>query len=116
MKDAAAARALCLRHIGGAIQRIRSYTAAGKKAFLADTMLQDAVIRNLEIVGEAVRRLDEKSKHARPEVPWREIAGMRDRLIHGYFDVNLEIVWATVKKDLPALAAAVTVLQRRNTP
>lgn len=92
-----------LLHIRDAIRRIRAYTTAGKEAFLADSKTQDAVIRNLEIIGEAVKQLSAGLKDANPEVPWRRIAGMRDKLIHEYFGVNLRLVWEAVERELPGL-------------
>ena len=66
-------------------------------------MIQDAVIRNLEIIGEATKKLTPYLKDRRPEVPWNRIAGMRDVLIHDYFEVDLQIVWDVVKNRLPEL-------------
>jgi len=102
-----------LDHIAQAITRIETYVSVSKKAFMADTMRQDAVIRQFEIIGEAVRRLDDTVKAARPEIPWHQVVSNRNRLIHGYFQVNLEVLWATATKDLSALAKAVDALRRR---
>lgn len=71
--------------------------------FLDDTKTQDAVTRNLEIMGEAVKNLSGKTRARYPDVPWADIAGMRDRLIHDYFGVNWDIVWEVVKNELPQL-------------
>ncbi|MFN8625542.1 MAG: DUF86 domain-containing protein [Candidatus Binatia bacterium] len=92
-----------LAHIRDAIARIESYTHGGRGAFLIDTKTQDAVMRNLEVIGEAVKNLsvDLRTKH--PEVPWNRIAGMRDVLIHEYFGVRLETVWNAVEHRLPEL-------------
>ena len=94
-----------LRHIRDAIRDIEEYTAAGREAFLSDRMRQDAVIRKLEIIGEAVKRLSEDTKSRQPSIPWKQIAGMRDRLSHDYFGVDLDLVWRVVERDLPTLAA-----------
>jgi uncharacterized protein with HEPN domain len=91
-----------LRHILDALERIRVYTREGRAAFLADPKTQDAVVRNLEIVGEAVKNVSEAVRQAAPEVPWKRIAGMRDILIHAYFGVNLETVWGVVETEVPA--------------
>lgn len=96
-----------LSHILQAITRIRSYTADGKDAFAADTKTQDAVIRNFEIIGEAVKRMDKSAKDRRPEIPWRRIAGLRDVLIHDYMGVDVDEVWNVVEHHLPSLQAAV---------
>lgn len=68
------------------------------------------MIRSLEVIGEAVKQLSENTKSQRPEIPWRQIAGMRDRLIHGYFTVNLEGVWNAGMRDVPKLKEAVLYL------
>lgn len=96
-----------LLHVRDAIERIRSYTTAGKGPFMADTRTQDAVIRNLEIIGEAVKRLSQNTCSRRPDIPWSRIAGMRDVLIHQYFGVKLDTVWEVVEQHLSPLAAAV---------
>jgi uncharacterized protein with HEPN domain len=67
-------------------------------------MTQDAVVRNLEIIGEAVKKLPNEVKTQLGEIPWRRIAGTRDRLIHDYFGVNLEIVWSIIREELPTLS------------
>lgn len=99
-----------LRHILEAIQDIEQYASVGRDAFMADKMRQDALLRKLEVIGEAVKNLSENSTQRRPEIPWRQIAGMRDRLTHDYFGVDLTLVWVTVEKDIPNLKAAVDVL------
>ena len=95
-----------LNHVLEAIEDIERYTAAGYEAFVRERMQQDAVIRKLEVIGEAVKQLPAATKAARPEIPWREIAAMRDKMIHEYFGVNLEIVWAAVERNLPELKRA----------
>ena len=75
------------------------------EGFLSDTMAQDAVVRNIEILGEATKNLSDSIRERMPDVPWHSIAGMRDRLIHHYFGVNWDIVWSVVQDELPALAA-----------
>ena len=104
MKDS---RAL-FQHIQDSISKIESYTKEGKDRFLAETMIQDAVIRNLEIIGEAVKGIDENTRASYPNIPWKSIAGMRDFLIHAYFGVKLETVWKTVTEDIPPLRSVVS--------
>lgn len=101
---------LYLVEILGAIDRVLQYTAEGREAFLADPKSQDAVVRNIEIIGEAVKALSEATRQAHPEVPWGKIAGTRDRLIHGYFSVDLDIIWDIVQTDLPSLRSKVAAL------
>lgn len=74
-----------------------------EQAFLGDVQCQDAVIRRLEVIGEASRRISDECKHAMPDVPWAKIIGMRNVMIHRYDDVDLKIVWDSVKEALPSL-------------
>jgi uncharacterized protein with HEPN domain len=83
---------LYLDHVLQAIVRIEHFTAGGRATFFGDEMVQSAVIRQLEIVGEAVRNLSGELKAREPAIPWRDIAGTRDKLIHGYFSVKLDVV------------------------
>ena len=96
-----------LEHIRDALDDIATYTNVGRAAFFADRMRQDATLRKLEVVGQAVKNLSEDMKSRQPHIPWKQIAGMRDKVIHDYFGVNLEIVWAIVEKELPILAEAI---------
>lgn len=101
-----------LAHIAEAIGRISSYVGdEGETGFLQDKKTQDAVIRNFEIIGEAVTKLSDELKANHSEIPWGEIAGMRHRLIHGYFAVNLNIVWSTIERVLPEFERQVRTLQ-----
>lgn len=99
-----------LLHIRDAIVRVLEYTRDGEHAFLADTKTQDAVIRNIEIIGEATKNLSEGLKGANADIPWKQIAGMRDTLIHRYFGVKLDLVWQVVARDLPTLQARIDQL------
>ncbi|MEX5218589.1 MAG: DUF86 domain-containing protein [Nitrospiraceae bacterium] len=92
-----------LLHIRDAIRNIIEYTTTGQVDFVADRKTQDAVIRNLEIIGEASKRVSDSLKSAHPDVAWKPIAGMRDKLIHDYFGVNVKLVWDVVERDLPVL-------------
>ena len=105
-----------LAHISDAVARILDYTSAGKDVFFSDTKTQDAVVRNLEIIGEAAKNVsdDLRSKHS--DIPWRRLAGMRDKLIHEYFGVNLTIVWEVVEHELPKLGAQVTEILSTTDP
>ena len=99
-----------LQHIRDAIDRIRCYVEAGEQAFLSDSKTQDAVIRNLEIIGEAVKSLSVDLKNANADIPWKRIAGMRNQLIHGYFGVSIDLVWGVVANEIPALRSRVEQL------
>ncbi len=86
-----------------ALERVEEIGRRGRDAFLADWVLQDAAIRNFEIVGEAVKRVSPALQAAHPEIPWADLAGFRDVLIHQYFRVDLEIVWALVEQRVTRL-------------
>jgi uncharacterized protein with HEPN domain len=102
-----------LNDIQEAVRRINAYTAAMTyEQFLADIKTQDAVIRNLEIIGEATKGLPAALRAKYPEVPWKGMAGVRDKLIHHYFGVNLDIVWDVVTVELPALERQVEGMVR----
>jgi uncharacterized protein with HEPN domain len=94
---------LYIVHIAEAIERIRRYTVTGRAAFIADDMIQSAVVRQIEIIGEAARNLSGELRSDERAVPWKKIIGTRDRLIHGYSEVNLDAVWAIVEHDLAEL-------------
>ena len=98
---------LYLESIGECLERIEEYAAADEDAFMNSRLIQDGVIRNLELIGEATKNLSADLRAANPEIPWRQIAGMRDVLIHDYLKVNLARVWNTVDTDLPELRATV---------
>lgn len=93
-----------LKHILDAMSDIEKFTEGiSKERFYESKEKQYAVLRALEIIGEAVKNLSRELKAKHREVLWRDISGMRDKLIHEYFGVNLELVWETMKKDLPKL-------------
>jgi uncharacterized protein with HEPN domain len=106
-----------LQHIIEAIERIEHYTAALNEAeFLDNTMAQDAVIRNVEIIGEACRNVerhhpDFATKH--PQIPWGIAYEMRNALAHGYFQVDISVVWKTIRQDLPLLAVQIAALLKK---
>jgi uncharacterized protein with HEPN domain len=99
-----------LAHIRDAIHRVEAFTSGGRDQFLTEPIIQDAVIRNLEVIGEAVKGLSEDLRSANPDIPWKQIAGMRDVLIHHYFGVKLETVWQVVVDHLPQLNVRVQQL------
>ena len=93
-----------IKHILDSIGSIEEFLS-GKDygAFLSDKLLQDGVVRELEIIGEASKNISEELKSFLPAIPWKSVSGMRDKLIHDYFSVDLEAVWKTAKEDLPSL-------------
>ncbi|MEJ5259791.1 MAG: DUF86 domain-containing protein [Anaerohalosphaeraceae bacterium] len=101
---------LYLTHIAESIRRIEDYTRCGKEAFVNSTLVQDAVIRNFEIIGEAVKNISDDTLERQPHIPWRQIASFRDVLIHGYMGVDLNEVWNVIERDLPPLKEAVNAL------
>lgn len=92
-----------LQDIFDCLVRIEIYTASGQAAFLENPMIQDAVIRNFEVMGEATKRLSPEIRQANPDVPWRQIAGLRDVLIHDYGRVDILEIWGIVVNDLSLL-------------
>jgi len=101
-----------LLHIRDALDSVARYTRDGKKSFLADSMIQDAVIYNLAIIGEAVKRLPPSFRELHPEIPWKRIAGMRDVVIHEYDQTELPRIWNVVYRDAPKLRRAITLILR----
>ena len=98
-----------LYDIQEAVRRIKTYThEMTYKEFLEDTRTQDAVIRNLEIIGEATKKLSMELRNRYPNVPWKQMAGARDRLIHNYFGVDLEVVWKISTAELSDLTLEIT--------
>jgi uncharacterized protein with HEPN domain len=96
--------AFYLLHINDSIVKIEEHVSGvDYQEFLSRRLVQSAVIRELEIIGEAAKNVSAETKSKHPEIPWRLMSGMRDKLIHDYFGVDLDAVWETVERDLPAL-------------
>jgi uncharacterized protein with HEPN domain len=93
-----------IEHILESIRLVEQYTSGlSEGKFFISSELQDAVIRRIEIMGEAIKNVSAQVKKKYPEVPWKEIIGMRNILIHEYFGVDLRLAWRVVKKDIPRL-------------
>ena len=104
-----------MRHILDAVLTVQGYVAGmDDVAFGADKRTQDAVIKNLTVIGEAAARVSNAFRKAHPDLPWRQMTGMRNMLVHHYFGVNLTDVWETVIGDLPALAVDVSRLLQQD--
>jgi uncharacterized protein with HEPN domain len=97
-----------IHNIREAIQRIVAYTAnLTYEQFVKDYKTQDAVVRNFEVIGEATKNLSASLKRNYPEVPWKGLAGLRDKMIHHYFGINYEIVWTIAREELPGLLSQI---------
>ena len=95
---------LYLKDIWGSIEKIEKYiNNLSYEEFSKNLVVIDAVVRNFEIIGEATKNLSKEIKSLYPNIPWKEMAGMRNKVIHEYFGVNLKIVWKTIKERLPEL-------------
>lgn len=100
-----------LLHIQDSIERIQEYTRGDQATFMDSRMVQDAVIRNLQTLAESTQRLSDSLKADEPDIPWRDIAGFRNVLTHGYLGLDTQLVWSVIEQDLPGLAQAVTRLR-----
>jgi uncharacterized protein with HEPN domain len=96
-----------LAHMRDCLDRISEYTFAERSRFETSRLVQDAVIRNLQTLAESSQRLSSELKATEPQIPWRELAGFRNVIVHGYLGVDLGAVWLVVEQDLPPLSEAV---------
>ena len=86
-----------------AIQRIEKYAGRGRQAFVADELIQTYIVHNLQIIGEAAAKIPSDQQREYPDLPWPKMVGMRNVLVHNYFNIDLDIVWQVVESELPAL-------------
>ena len=99
---------LYLIHISECIERIEAYVSGiDKRAFMASSLVQDAVIRNLQIMAESTRRVSDRLKEAQPKIDWHKIAGFRNILVHDYLGVDTERVWNIIENEIPVLKKAI---------
>ena len=100
-----------LQHVLECIARIEQYTKAGRNEFMASTLIQDGVVRNLQTLGQSVLKLSEALRSAHPEVNWKSIIGLRNVLVHDYLGVSMVRIWEIVECDLPDLKLQLTAIQ-----
>ncbi len=96
-----------LEHIRECIERIREYTGSNSDSFYASRLVQDAVVRNLQMLAESTQRLSKPVKETEENIPWRAISGFRNVLVHGYLEIDLDAVWSVVEHELPELSRAI---------
>ena len=101
---------LYLIHIRECIERVERYTAGDRRAFLADTMIQDAVLRNLHTLAESTQRLSEARTGEHPEIDWASICAFRNVVVHDYLGIDLTRIWDIVQRDLPELKRAIIAM------
>jgi uncharacterized protein with HEPN domain len=101
---------LYLIHIKECIDKIDTYSANGRGDFFGNTMVQDAIVRNLQTLAESTQRLSDKTKQRKPEVDWRAISGFRNVVVHDYLGVDLERIWHIIEYDLPGLKKDIDAL------
>jgi len=115
MKPGSYADRALIEHMLECVVRIREYTRDGRDTFLHSGLIQDAVIRNLQTLAESSQRLSDTVKNAEPEVPWKNMAGMRNILVHDYLGgVDVDTVWEVVGSHLPLLEQALNRLFRQD--
>ena len=94
---------LYLIHMQECMERVTSYTVEGRDKFMESTLIQDAVLRNLQTMAESSQRLSDDLKDAHPEIDWRRLSGFRNVLVHDYLGVSLNTVWQLIEEELPKL-------------
>jgi uncharacterized protein with HEPN domain len=96
-------------HIIDCIRKIKKFSSGLEfNDFKTNELVQDAIIRNIEIIGEASKKISSDTKQAYSNIPWKEIAGMRDKLIHDYLGIDIKVIWKTINEDIPILENLIT--------
>ena len=101
-----------VEHMLDCIARIEEYTQLARSRFFSSKLIQDAVVRNLQVLAESSQRLSEEAQSAEAQIPWRSIAGFRNILVHDYLGLDMETIWNVVEKELPPLRAALERLRK----
>ena len=102
-----------IEHILDCIRKINEFSnGLSLKEFKTNEMVQDAIIRNIEIIGEASKKISKDTKQTYYKIPWKEIAGMRDKLIHDYLGVDVTVVWETINQDIPILEKFIREIEK----
>ena len=107
---------MLLAHIAECLARIHEYAGGERARFHGSRLVQDAVIRNLQTLAESSQRLSSEIKASEPHIPWRDLGGFRNVIVHGYLGIDLQAVWLVIEQDLPALAEAVHRMHLRLAP
>ncbi|PYV43194.1 MAG: DUF86 domain-containing protein [Acidobacteria bacterium] len=105
--------AVFLRHVLNCIKRIKEDVAGRRDSFMVSHTIQDAVLRNLQVIAESTQRLSEEIKATQPEIEWRRIAAFRNVLVHNYLGIDIEKIWDVVQRDIPVLEQAVSRMLAR---
>ena len=106
--------ATLVAHMTDCIARIDEYTAGQRRVFEGSPLVQDAVVRNLQTLTESSQRLSDGIKATEPQVPWRDLAGFRNVVVHGYLGLDLGVIWSVVERDLPGLKSALRRMAARH--
>jgi uncharacterized protein with HEPN domain len=101
-----------LQDIVEAIERIEKYATTGRQRFERDELVQVWIVHHLQLIGEAARALSDEFRNSHPQLPWSQIIGMRNVLVHDYFGIDTDIVWAAIERDLPKLRAEIESILR----
>ena len=114
MKSGDEADLVYIVHMLECIKRVKTYTSDGESVFRQSQLVQDAVIRNLQVMAESSQRLSELTKLTTPDVPWRSISGFRNIMVHDYLGLDLDVVWSVVSQELPPLEQALSRIKGFN--